>query len=310
MQDGPILVIGASGFVGRAVAARLVQSGRTVIGVARRSADGVVGVGHQPERVDWHSLVKGASAIIHAAGGKATDQDIAADALMARRLADAALRAGVPRIVLFSTVKVFGETSPRGQPFTEDSPTRPANAYGAGRLATERIMAGVLGERLTVLRLPIVYGRGAGGNFRLLCRLVASGLPLPFAGVENRRSMLGLQNLVAGLDRALEPEAPGGTFLLSDGEDLSTPELIRRIAGATGVPARLFALGEPLLRRLLQPVGKGALTRRLCDDLAVDISRARQVLGYTPRESVGQGLLRAFLRQDALPLEEAEAGSA
>jgi nucleoside-diphosphate-sugar epimerase len=256
-----------------------------------------------PDRVDWRPVVAGADCVFHVAGSAQSGANLAQDVHAATRMGEAAMAAGVRRIVLLSTIKVHGETTPPGQAFSEHSALNPFDDYARARLAVEAALTPICGERLVVVRAPLVYGPGARGNFRRLAGLVASGMPLPFAGLDNRRAMVSLTTLVAFLRHvATHPAAGGRAWAISDNEDISTPELMRRIGGAMGMEARLFALPEPLLRAMLWPFGAGALTRRLLDDLAVDMSAAIHDLGFRPPETLGQGVWRAFNRGGAVAL--------
>jgi nucleoside-diphosphate-sugar epimerase len=215
----------------------------------------------------------------------------------AASLARAARRAGVGRFVFASTTTVYGDRS-LGRPFDESSCTAPATPYAQSKLEAERELAEILGgsaTELVVLRSPLVYGPGAKGNFARLVRLVQRGVPLPLASVRNRRSLVFVENLVDAIVRVLDhPAAAGRTYVVSDGEEVSTPDLIAKIAAALGRPSRLFAFPPALLRLAGTLLGRGDETSRLLGDMAVDGSRIRRELGWAPPYSLDEGLARSL----------------
>ncbi len=310
MPSRAILVTGAAGFVGRALVRRLAAEHRALRAAVRSASTGLpaevaqVAVGEIGPDTDWTRAVDGADAVVHLAarvhmtGEAGRDLPLfrAVNAAGSEMLARAARSAGVRRFVLLSTTTVYGDRSP-GRPFDESSPPVPASAYGRSKLEAEQLVAQALAgsaTELVVLRPPLVYGPGVKGNFVRLLQLVRSGLPLPLASVRNRRSLVFVDNLVDAIVRALEhPAAAGRTYVVSDGEDVSTPELIARIAAALGRPPRLFAFPPALLRFAGTLLGRGDEIGRLLDDMAVDGSRIRRELGWTPPFSVDEGLARS-----------------
>jgi nucleoside-diphosphate-sugar epimerase len=217
----------------------------------------------------------------------------AVNAAASETLARAARNAGVRRFVLLSTTTVYGDRS-RGRAFDESSPTAPATPYAQSKLDAERRVAEALAgsaTELVILRPPLVYGPGAKGNFARLVRLVRRGVPLPLASVRNRRSLVFVGNLVDAIVRVLDhPAAAGRTYIVSDGEDISTPDLIARAAAALGRPPRLFAFPPALLRFAGVLLGRRDEIGRLLDDMAVDGSRIRVELGWRPPFSLTEGL--------------------
>lgn len=211
-------------------------------------------------------------------------------------LARQAAEAGVKRMVFVSSVKVNGEYSLSGQPFTEESVPAPADFYGVSKLEAEialRSLAQETGMELVIIRPPLVYGPGVKANFAALLHAVKAGWPLPLASVNNQRSLVGLDNLVSFIETcAVHPHAAGETFLVSDGQDLSTPELIRRMAYAAQVPARLLPIPAWFLESGASLLGKREAVRRLCGNLQVDIAKARDLLGWSPPCSIDDGLRR------------------
>lgn len=290
-----VLVTGATGFVGRAVCAHLLEEGWRVRAALRREAAAVpAGVEAQVTgditQASWQRALEGVSAVVHLAaavhrGGR---QDEALyDAVNCRatgRLAEAAARAGARRFVFMSSIKVNGESTPPERPFRAADKPRPQDPYGRSKLCAERALRQVAqasGLETSVIRPPLVYGPGVRANFLRLVRLVDSRLPLPFASIRNRRSLVYTGNLAALVGRCLEhPQAAGGTFLASDGEDLSTPELVRRIGAALGFSPRLFPF-PPFL-----------LPGKVTGSLVVDCTETQAILGWRPSYTVDEGLAR------------------
>jgi nucleoside-diphosphate-sugar epimerase len=283
---GTILVTGAAGFVGSALCPALAAAGWTVR-AAGRGETGDIG----PD-TDWSALTSGADAVAHLAARvhvmRETTSNPAAEFNRVNRdgtagLARAAAATGARRFVFVSTVKVHGETS--DHPLAATDPARPADDYARSKWAAEQALAETAEAMETVvLRPPLVYGPGVGGNFHALMRLVARGLPLPLAGLHNRRSLIARGNLVSAILWALD--APPGAYLPSDGEDLSTPALIRRLAAAMDRPARLFAAPESALRLAARVAGRAAAFDRLSGSLTVD----GRLPGWQPGVSVDDAL--------------------
>lgn len=306
-----ILVTGASGFVGSALLRRLAMAGKGVKAAYRnRSRLGylppgvqAVSVGDLGPALDWSAALESVEVVVHAAARVHVMRDTAADPLDEFRrtnvagtlnLARQAAAAGVRRFVFISSVKVHGESTQAGRPFSEGDAPAPQDAYGLSKLEAEQgllSMVQATGMEIAIIRPPLVYGPGVRANFQSLMRAVAKGLPLPLAAVDNRRSLVGLDNLVDFIVTCMaHPAAANQTFLVSDGEDLSTPELIRRLAQSMGKPPRLFALPQGLLRALAALAGRKAAMERVCGNLQVDITKARTILAWRPPQSVRQGL--------------------
>lgn len=304
-----ILVTGASGFVGRGLCAQL--SRRFKVSAATRSAATSFGdyastaVGATNHATDWAAPLSGQDVVIHLVARVHVMKDLSRDPLAEFRvvnvagslnLARQAAEAGVKRMVFVSSVKVNGEYSLSGQPFTEESVPAPADFYGVSKLEAEialRSLAQETGMELVIIRPPLVYGPGVKANFAALLHAVKAGWPLPLASVNNQRSLVGLDNLVSFIETcAVHPHAAGETFLVSDGQDLSTPELIRRMAYAAQVPARLLPIPAWFLESGASLLGKREAVRRLCGNLQVDIAKARDLLGWSPPCSIDDGLRR------------------
>ena len=251
---------------------------------------------------DWSAALDGVDAVAHLAARVHVMRERAADSLAAfrrtnvegtLRLARSAAAAGVKKFVFLSSVKVLGEATPDG-PFTDSSPADPRDPYGVSKREAEtglsEIAAGS-GMEVAILRPPLVYGPGVKGNFLSLLRLIERGVPLPLAGLRNRRSLLYLGNLVDAIDLCLSHDAAAGrTFLIRDGEDLSSAELVRRLAAALGRRAPLFSLPEGVLRLAARCIGRRAAAQRLLGSLTVDDGRLRRDLGWSPPFAVEEAL--------------------
>ena len=278
---------GAAGFIGDALCRGLVARGHDVLGITRARAEPIPGAEVRPigdigPRTDWSSHLGAAEVVIHLADRGAPEAARQAAATLAR----AAAASGVRRLVYMSSVRAMGAVTGPGAPFCPTDPPLPRDAYGRAKLATERLLlaaAQETGLELVILRPPLVYGPNVKANFRALIRLAASGLPLPFAGIDNRRSLIFLDNLVdVGARAAIDPAADGRVLLLRDTVDLSTRELVCRLAAGLGRPARLFAVPEAAFAMLRPIPALGPLAARLTLSLQVDDSATRALLGWVP----------------------------
>jgi nucleoside-diphosphate-sugar epimerase len=297
-----ILVTGAAGFIGRALCVGLVKRGHAVHGRSRRPAAPIPDVYLEPigdisPTTDWSGHFDRIEIVVHLANRAHRSRREAADhheAQAARVLTQSAAKAGVRRLIYMSSVHAIGETTLPGAPLRASDPPRPRDPYGRGKLATERASlaaAHEAGMEIVILRAPLVYGPGVKANFRALMRLVESGLPLPLAGIDNRRSLIFIDNLVDLVGRAcLHPGAAGRVLLARDGADLSTPELIRLLAAGLGRPARLFSVPQPALAVLLRLPKLGPLLSRLTLSLQVDDAETRAALDWRPPVSPEIGL--------------------
>lgn len=294
-----LLVTGASGFVGGAAVRRLLADGHAVRAALRRPAALPAGVepavvGDFALPVAWREALAGIEAVVHLAGvahGKDPDRAHAVNVEATRRLAQAAVTAGVRRFVLLSSVKAMADQSSR--PLTERDPPQPADNYGRSKLAAEHLLADAAsgsGMEAVILRPPLVFGPGVAANFLALLRLVASGIPLPFGGIANRRSVLFVENLADAIATATgHAGGSAGTWLVADQPAQSTPDLIRAIAAALNRPARLFALPHPLLQGAQALAGGGALAR-LTGSLELDDRAFRERFGWTPPVAFSRAL--------------------
>lgn len=314
-EPGLVLVTGASGFVGRGVVASLARSmmdGRLVRAAWRRAMPAavppfapnvqVVRVGDLTAETDWRGALAGASAVVHCAARVHVLRETAGDPLAEFRrvnvagtlqLARQAAAAGVQRFVFLSSIGVNGATT-SGAPFTADDVPAPRSAYAQAKFEAEtglRALAAASGLEVTIIRPPLVFGPGAPGNFGRLMRALQRGLPLPFGAVHNQRSLVSLDNLVSLIETCLDhPAAANQTFLVSDGDDISTTALLKHLARALGTPARLIPVPIALLAAGARLIGKPGIVQQLCGSLQLDIAKTRTVLGWAPVRRLSDAL--------------------
>ena len=308
-----VLVTGASGFVGKPLCAELLLQGlfvRAEVRTAKKQVDNSerVLIGEINAETDWTSALAGITAVIHLAARVHVMTDTADDPLAAFRkvnvegtlnLARQAAGAGVRRFIFISSVKVNGEGTLPGQPYTADNQSAPTDPYGISKREAEdalRRLADETGMEVVIIRPPLVYGPGVKANFQSMMCYLDKGIILPLGAIKNHRSLLALDNLVDLIITCLQhPAAANQTFLVSDGEDLSTPELLRRMAAALGKKARLVSVPEAILIGGARLLGRQAMAQRLCSSLQVDISKARDLLGWRPPVTVDEALRKTAL---------------
>lgn len=313
-----VLVTGATGFVGNVLCETLAQSGYVVRAALRNQG------GHVPAAVterttvgdidgdtDWNAALRDVDLVLHVAARAHVLGDQPANAHLytetnaygTQRLAEAAAAAGVHRLVFMSSVKVNGEDSGMGSYKPEDTP-RPCDAYGESKAMAERSLHAVAARtalQIVCIRSPLVYGPGVRANFLRLLNWVDKERPLPLGAVRNRRSLVSIWNLCDLLVRTLEhPLAANRTWMVSDTEDVSTPDLVRRIGAAMGRRVRLPPVSPVVLRLGAALVGRKAEVARLCGSLVVDVTRTRDELDWSARLSLEEGLTRTvnwYLRE-------------
>ncbi len=302
-----VLVTGVTGFVGQFLADDLMVRGHKVRGATRGSpavpVSGVeyVRVGNLGANTVWREALDGVDGVVHCAARVHVMDELAADPLAVFRavnlegtlaLARQAAMAGARRFVLISSIKVNGEGRPA--PYAEDDPPAPQDAYAISKWEAELGLIRIAEEtglEVVILRPPLVYGPGVGANFQRLMRCVEKGWPLPLGRVTNCRSLLYLGNLTDAIQVCLEhPAAANRTYLLSDGEDVSTPELVRHLALVMGRPARLLPVPQAWFALAGGLLGKRQEVDRLLGSLVVDSSRIRRELGWIPPYDLDAGL--------------------
>lgn len=307
-----VVVTGASGFIGRALVAHLARSGHEVLAVSRSEfaprdfPSAVVrdytDAAHLAQIFAGHDTVVHLAALAHR-GVSAQEPEASAvfapNVAAARAVAVAAAAAGLRRLVLVSSIGVNGNRTD-SRPFSESDSVNPVEPYAMSKWQSESAVRQVAREHprldIVIVRPPLVYGPDAPGNFARLLRAVRRGMPLPLGGLANRRSFLGLDNLLNFIELAMRhPAARNELYLLSDGEDVSTDEFIRRLGRACGRPARLVHCPLALLRFLARLGGREEQLDRLVSSLQVDSGKARAQLGWSPPFTLDEGLRRAAL---------------
>lgn len=308
-----IAVTGATGFVGSGLLARLAGVSHLTLMAWVRAIPGqpLQSVQYvQKSVLESDTKLQGSMAsvdvVIHLAARVHVISDHSTDPLTEFRkvnvqstlnLARQASAAGVRRFIFISSIKVNGESTQPGRSFTADDVPAPLDAYGISKMEAEqglRQIADETGMEVVIIRPPLVYGPGVKANFAAMMRWLQRGVPLPFGAIHNQRSLVALDNLVDLIVLCLtHPSAANQTFLVSDGEDVSTSELLRRTGQAMGLPARLFPVPANLLKLAAALLGKSDVAQRLCGSLQLDITKTRQLLGWTPSLSLSEGLKKA-----------------
>jgi nucleoside-diphosphate-sugar epimerase len=308
-RSGHMLVTGATGFIGGFLCNRLLTEGWIVRGTllpSENPASLVAGV--QPVIIEplgpdtpWCHALADIDTVIHLAARVHIMDDPSANPLAEFRgvnvdgtahLAREAARTGVKRLVFISSIKVNGEES--SIPYTQDSTPMPSDSYGISKWEAEQALRRIeveTGLEVVVVRPTLVYGPGVKANFLKMMKIITKGIPLPLASVANKRSLIYVGNLVDAIAACTKhPSAAGKTYLVSDGEDVSTPELIRRTAAALDVRARIFPLPVSFMRMVGQLTGKSCTVNRLTGLLTVDSSMIKRELGWRPPFTMEQGL--------------------
>ena len=318
-----VLVTGGTGFLGQALLHRLFATGRhsLIASTRRKQTNFPVGVrvacvGELSSSTDWADCLHEAGVVIHCAARAHVMRDEATDPLVAYRsvnvqgtlaLAQQAIKAGVRRFVYISSIKVNGERTAPNTAFHADDIPAPKDAYGMSKREAEQglmVLARETGMEVVIIRPPLVYGPGVKGNFASMVHWVRRGIPLPLGAVHNNRSLVALENLVdfialcADLERS--PRAANEVFLISDGEDISTTELLRKVAKAHHVAPRLLPIPVSWIQTVARLVGKHAAADRLLGSLVVDSSKARDLLGWAPVVSMDEQLKKMALHDSRI----------
>ena len=307
-----VLLTGASGFVGAAVQTQLLGDLQYVVRsvyrqVPPQSAQRLQVCqmpGLEPD-TDWLELLQGIDVVVHCAARVHVMNERDADPLAAfrrvnvrgtLRLAEQAAQCGVRRFIYLSSIKVNGEGTWPGRPYTADDQPAPLDPYGVSKLEAEhglQALAVKTGMEIVIIRPVLVYGPGVKANFRSMMAWLNRGVPLPLGAITNKRSLVALDNLVDLIMTCIHhPAAANQVFLVRDDEDLSTSELLRRMARALGRPARLLPLPMWILKGTAQLLGRRALSQRLCGSLQVDIDKTKSLLKWTPAISVDGALAK------------------
>lgn len=307
-----VLITGVSGFVGGALACRLLDEGSyRVRGVARRvlsNAPAGLELCQSPElepEADWSELLQDVEVVVHAAARVHMMNDQAADPLSefrrantegTLRIARQAVEAGVRRFVFISSIKVNGEESPADRPYSADDVVAPVDPYGVSKHEAEQALLALAREtglEVVIIRPVLVYGPGVKANFQSMMRWLDRRLPLPLGAIHNSRSLVSLDNLVDLIVTCLQHSAAAGqVFLVSDGSPLSTTQLLRRMGLALGKPARLLPIPAVWLQLISRLLGRPAIAQRLCGSLCVDIEKTRRLLGWEPPVTVDEAMSR------------------
>lgn len=314
-----VLVTGAAGFIGQPLVQYLVDRGRRVRAVVRKLPEQKLPqveycvCGEIDAQTDWSAYFKGIDVLVHLAGrahvpelsdgaqgGRGADV-FHANAAATRNMADHAVAQSVQRIVFISTIKVNGESNQGRAPFRADDRPKPQGDYARCKLDAENQLFDVATEQaieVVVIRPPLVYGPKPKGNFLSLVKAVKLGLPLPLGAVCNQRSLVSVFNLCDLIDVCLtHPRAAGEVFLVSDGQDVSTPGLIRLLSETLGKKPRLCSVPPALLQGLAAMLGRAESMQRLCGDLQVDIAKTRGLLDWNPPYSLEQGLSMSRMQE-------------
>lgn len=306
-MNSKILLTGASGFVGKRLAHSLIKKNISLVCTSRKplhiNGSECQIVDDLGANTDWRHCLNGVSTVIHCAARVHVMQDTASDPLHLFRqvnvagslqLAKQAAAAGVQQFIFLSSVKVNGEETAAGAAFTEDCQAQPSDPYGVSKLEAEQALfelGKTTGMAITVIRPPLVYGPGVGANFLSMLRWVKRGIPLPLGSIRNQRSFVYVDNLISLITCCIaNPRSYNQVFLVSDGHDMSTTDLLKKSAAAFKVSSRLLPCPSSLLQTLAKLAGKKSAADRLCQSLQVDINKARRLLEWSPPFTVEQGL--------------------
>jgi nucleoside-diphosphate-sugar epimerase len=307
-----ILLTGATGFVGKALDSELKKnnfhikylSGQSILKSLK--SDNLKNF--IKENINWSEYLSNTACVIHCAARSHIMKETETDPLAVYRsanveatynIAKQAARYGVKRFIFLSSVKVNGERTIGSSSFKYSDISKPKDAYAISKLEAEEALLELskqTGLEIVIIRAPLVYGEEVKGNFKRLLNLVYKKIPMPFAKVSNLRSFIGIENLTNLIVCCIDhPKAAGQTFLASDGEDISTPDLIKKLSKLMGQPSRLFAFPLLIIKLISYLIGKSLEVKRLLDSLRVDSSNTQEVLGWRPPLSLDEGLKKTVV---------------
>lgn len=308
-----ILLTGATGFVGSAFLQHCLSQDIPCIAAVRSPSKALPAqvpqavVGDLSAQQDWSQALQGVEVVVHCAARAHVMQDTTQDPLAVYRaanthatlnLARQAAQAGVKRLVFTSSIKVNGEWTEPGKPFTPDDSHIPTDPYGISKYEAEqglKQIAQQTGLEVVIIRPPLIYGKGVKGNFASMVRWIQKGIPLPLGAVHNQRSLVALDNLVSFMQLCcVHPQAANQTFLIADGFDVSTTELLHKVAQSLGVSPRLIPVPVSWMRFVAEMLGKEAVANRLFGNLQVDASKATELLSWQPVVSMDEQLKKMF----------------
>ena len=315
-----VAITGATGLVGQALCSALTTHDFLIRAIVRSanidlksSLFEIAPINEINGQTDWFNALKDVDCVLHCAARAHVMNETETDALAAyrtvnvdgtRRLVEQSVKSGVKRLVYLSSIKVNGEHTSKDLCFTATDIAKPEDHYGISKWEAEQVLIEVAartGLEVVIIRPPLVYGPGVKGNFHSMLKWLSRGIPLPLGAIHNMRSLVGIDNLVDLIITCIDhPAAANQTFLVSDGEDLSTTDLLRRLGKALHKPARLLPVPASVLEVAAQLLGKKDVAQRLLDNLQVDISKTREVLDWSPLVSVDEGLQKTadwFLSQ-------------
>lgn len=304
-----LLITGANGFVGRALCKQANKENYSVITLTRQpfeinGQDQNAVLENYSNPASLQTILDKVDVVIHLAAKVHVMNDSSIDMLGAYRqinvenslaLAKTAAAVGVKRFIYLSSIKVNGEETFIGKPFTADTVPAPHDSYGISKLEAEIALLGLSKKtsmEVVIIRPPLVYGPGVSANFASMMKAISRGLPLPLGAIANKRSMVAIGNLVdLILLCTLHPAASGQIFLVSDDHDVSLPELLRKLGNALDAPARLFAVPVSVIWIFARLLGKQNVAQRLCNSLQLDVSKTKELLAWKPPVSINQALL-------------------
>ncbi|WP_444957965.1 UDP-glucose 4-epimerase family protein [Microbulbifer sp. ZKSA002] len=302
-MKGRILLTGASGFVGTALLPQLRKDGYQVLPVYRSDVEGGFQIGDLSSNTDWAQALVDIDTVIHTAARVHVMTETSANPLEEFRrvnvggtikLAQQAASSGVRRFIYLSSIKVNGESTDNRLPFIADEQCDPTDPYGISKKEAEDALLELAEStemEVVIIRPPLVYGPGVKANFQAMMRWLTKGIPLPLGAIHNRRSLVSIGNLIDLIRVCIShPNAANQVFLVSDDMDVSVTDLLRGLSHAMGCDARLLPLPQFALTSALKLIGKGAVAKRLCGSLQVDITKTKELLDWTPPVALGEGL--------------------